>query len=257
MRKFFRIFIVTFLILNIQIKNTYCDALNLIEEKLEEVGVSKEYSNNIINYISSLKLSDEDANKILEDANDIISNITNKENYSDFTFSELLNIYGEALNIAEGLNINIDVDFSNKEVVLKDKDNKLMLIKCDIDDIKKYYEKYKESPFTYDDYDEVKSYINENNIIEKSDINSNESDDESSKSEIYNNSRLNEEANENNELSDSSYSDTNSNDNETFNRASAIKNKNVNRGLSIIFLVIFACVVISLLMDSIFSNREN
>ncbi|WP_195964724.1 hypothetical protein [Clostridium cuniculi] len=47
------------------------------------------------------------------------------------------------------------------------------------------------------------------------------------------------------------------NNNENLNTVSAIKSKNMNRVLSIIFLVLFACVLISLLIDSIFFNRRN
>ena len=138
MNKIFRIFIVSFLILNIPIIYAYSETLNLIEEKLDSVGVPEEYSNNIINYITNLKLSEEEAKSLLDDANNVLSTLKEKEDYSDFTFKELLNIYGEVLNIADSLNINVDLE--NKEVMLKDKESKLTLIKCDIDDIKRYYE---------------------------------------------------------------------------------------------------------------------
>ena len=37
--------------LNIQIIYVHSETLNLIEEKLDNVGIPKEYSDNIINYI--------------------------------------------------------------------------------------------------------------------------------------------------------------------------------------------------------------
>lgn len=253
MKKIFRILIIVFLVLNIPIIYVHSETLNLIEEKLESVGVPEKYSDNIINYITNLKLSDEETKKLLEEANNIISRIKEKEDYSDFTLTELLNIYGEALNIADELNINLDLDLSTKEVVLKDKDSKLTLIKCDIDDVKRYYENYKESPLTYGDYKELKGYIVENVIMsdENTDVNNNYN--RATEGDDYNKSNLNDKEITNNIMDNNSY-DSN---NESLNTVSAIKNKNMNRVLSIIFLVLFSCVVVSLLIDSIFFSDKN
>ncbi|WP_195469537.1 hypothetical protein [Clostridium sp. D43t1_170807_H7] len=261
MKKILRIFIVAFLILNIPIRYVHSETLNLIEEELENVGVPEEYSDNIINYITNLKLSEEETKNLLDEANDVISRLKEKEDYSDFTFTELLNIYDEALNIADTLNINFDLDLSTKEVVLKDKDSKLILIKCNIDDAKRYYENYKESHLTYQDYEELKSYIAENTITNEASINngdSNNNSDSIAENDDYNNGNNNlndEEIVKNSHVSDNSYNST-ENNNETLNSVSAIKRKNINRVLSIIFLVLFVCVVVSLLIDLIFFNRE-
>ena len=148
---------------------------------------------------------------------------------------------------------------SSKEVVLKDKNSKLTLIKCDIDDVKKVLWKIiKESPLTSQDYEELKSYIIENTIINDENTNSSDSNNSSrvTESDDYNKSDLNdEEVAKNSNSSDNSNSTVNNNEN--LNTVSAIKSKNMNRVLSIIFLVLFACVLISLLIDSIFFNRRN
>lgn len=258
MKKIFRILIIAFLVLNISIIYVHSETLNLIEEKLDSVGIPEEYSDNIINYITNLKLSDKETKNLLDEANNILSRIKEKEDYSDFTLIELLNIYGEALNIADELNINLDLDLSSKEVVLKDKNSKLTLIKCDIDDVKRYYENYKESPLTSQDYEELKSYIIENTIINDENTNSSDSNNSSriTESDNYNKNDLNdEEIAKNSNSSDNSNSTVNNNEN--LNTVSAIKSKNMNRVLSIIFLVLFSCVVVSLLIDSIFFNRKN
>lgn len=276
MKKIFRMLIIVFLTLNTQILYVHSETLNLIEDKLESIGIPDEYSDNIINYITNLKLTNEETKELLEEANNIFLRVKGKDDYSDFTFTELLNIYGEALNIAEELNINLDLDLSSKEVVLKDKDSKLTLIKCDMNDVKRYYENYTESPLTSQDYEELKSYIAENTIINDENKNSSESTSDSNniaKSDDYSNSDLNdnevaedskrsnssdlndEEIEKNGNVSDNSNSAENNN--ESLNTVSAIKSKNMNRVLSIVFLVLFACVVASLLIESIFFNRKD
>ena len=276
MKKIFRMLIIVFLTLNTQILYVHSETLNLIEDKLESIGIPDEYSDNIINYITNLKLTNEETKELLEEANNIFLRVKGKEDYSDFTFTELLNIYGEALNIAEELNINLDLDLSSKEVVLKDKDSKLTLIKCDIDDVKRYYENYTELPLTSQDYEELKSYIAENTIINDENKNSSESTSDSNniaKSDDYSNSDLNDnEVDEDSKRSNSSdlndgeiekngkisdNSNSTENNNESLNTVSAIKSKNMNRVLSIVFLVLFACVVASLLIESIFFNRKD
>ena len=257
MKRAFRIIIVIFIILNIQIVNTSGETLNLIEEKLVNVGISEEYSENITNYISNLKISDEEANELLVNVNEIISSLTNKENYNDFTFSELVSIYGEALNIAERLNINVDLDFFNKEVVLKDKESKLILIKCDLDDAKRYYENYKESPLTTEDYDNLKNYISESivsNDEEMKIVDNSKNNEEVENINAKSEQKLEEKQEENLELSENSYNQSQEN-NEVLNRVSSIKKKNVNRVLSIVFLVLISCVIISLLIDTIFFEK--
>ena len=259
MKNIFRILITVFLLINMQVIYVHSETLNLIEEKLGSVGIPEEYIENIISYITNLKLSDEEIKNLLEKANNIVSRVKEKEDYKDFTFTELLNIYDEALNIADELDINLDLDLSTKKVVLKDKDSKLTLIKCDIDDIKRYYENYKESPITSKDYQELRNYIFENTITNDENINSSEANNNSNimiESDNYDKNDLNhEEIAKNRNLSDNSNS-TSSN-NENLNKADAIKRENINRVFSIIFLVIFACVIISLLIDSIFFIKEN
>lgn len=257
-KKVFKILIITFLALNIPIIYVHSETLNLIEEKLDSVGVPDEYGDNIINYITNLKLSTEETKNLLEDINNIISKIKEKEDYNDFTFTELLNIYGEALNIADELNINLDLDLSTKEVVLKDKDSKLTLIKCDVNDIKRYYENYKVSPLTSQDYEILKSYIVENTIINDKNTNDSEGSNNSNdmiKSDDYGNSDLSDDE-VSKESKKSNSSDSNESNNETLNTVSAIKSKNVNRVLSIVFLVLFACVILSILFGVLFDKEE-
>lgn len=258
MKKIFRIFIVAFLFLNIPIIYVHSETFNLIEEKLESIGVPEEYDDNIINYITNLKLTDEETKELLEEANNIFLRVKEKDDYSDFTLTELLNIYGEALNIADELNINLDLDLSSKEVVLKDKDSKLTLIKCDIDDVKRYYENYKESPLTSKDYEALKSYIVENTITNDENINSSYSNNNSNgmtESDDYGNSDLSDD-DVSKESKKSNSSDSNESNNETLNTVSAIKSKNVNRVLSIVFLVLFACVILSILFGVLFDKEE-
>ena len=250
MKKIFRILIIAFLVLNISIIYVHSETLNLIEEKLDSVGVPEEYSDNIINYINNLKLSEEETTKLLDEANDVILKIKDKKN---FTFTDLINIYGEALNIADSLNINVDLNIANKEVMLKDKDSKLTLIKCNIDDVRRYYENYKKSPLTSQDYQELKSFIAENTITNEEDIEKDR--DTNNLNNISDNNLNDKEIAKNNESSTSNYNSSENND-KTFNTVSAIRRKNVNRVLSIVFLVLFACVLVSLLIDSIFFKRE-
>ena len=215
MKNIFRILITVFLLINMQVIYVHSETLNLIEEKLGSVGIPEEYIENIISYITNLELSDEEIKNLLEKANNIVSRVKEKEDYKDFTLTELLNIYDEALNIADELNINLDL--STKKVVLKDKDSKLTLIKCDIDDIKRYYENYKESPITSKDYEELRNYILENTIINDENINSSEANNNSNimiESDNYDKNDLNhEEIAKNRNLSDNTNSTSNNNEN--------------------------------------------
>ena len=125
-------------------------------------------------------------------------------------------------------------------------------------DVKRYYENYKKSPFTSKDYEDLKGYIVENTITNDEKINSSESNNSNKITESYDYDKSNlkdEEITKNSKTSDNSNSTENKNEN--LNTVSAIKSKNMNRVLSIVFLVLFACVIVSLLIDSIFFYRKN
>ena len=83
--------------------------------------------------------------------------------------------------------------------------------------------------------------VNSNRIIESDNYDKNDLNDE----EVAKNSNLSDNSN------------STSNNNENLNKADAIKRENINRVFSIIFLVIFTCVVISLLIESIVFIKEN
>lgn len=253
MKKVFRILIFSLLILNLSTKFVHGEILSLIGERLESIGIQEKYSDNIISHINNLNLSKEELQKISEDIDNMILSIQNKESYNDFSFKEMINIYGEVLNIMDCLNINVDLDLDKKEVVLKSKDSKLTLIKCDINEAKKYYENYKQSPFTIQDYEELKSFIEDNSRTNKELENEN----------IYNNKFENNDNTYLNdkELIEDSKEEINTDDsiknNKNFNTVSAIKRRNINRVLGIIFLVLFACVSISILINYVFFNKED
>ena len=142
MKKVFRILIFLILILSLSPQLIHAEILSLIGERLESIGIEENYSDNIISHINNLNLRKEEVQKISEDIDNMIVSIQNKESYTDFSFKEMINIYGKTLNIMDSLNIIVDLDLDKKEVVLKGKDSKLTLINCDINEEKKYYENY-------------------------------------------------------------------------------------------------------------------
>lgn len=253
MKKLFRIFIISILFLNMQMISAHSETFKLIEEKLGDLGISEEYTDNIINYINDLDLSDEEVKGILEDSKSVFSNIKDTKGYEDFTFSELVNIYGKALNIANDLNISINVDFSNKEIELIDKKSNLTLFKCDVNDAKKYYESYKEKPITSEEYNQLISYISES-----VDRDSNESN--SYDSYLNDEIRIDEKANSNesdSEISENTNVKNTSNDSDNIlNKTSTTRSKNINRTLSIIYIILFFCVIFSILLGVMFKDKE-
>ena len=51
---------------------------------------------------------------------------------NDFSLSDLVGIYSEALRVANDLDIEVKIDSNNKEVEIKDKENDEILLKCHI-----------------------------------------------------------------------------------------------------------------------------
>lgn len=254
MRKVFRILIFLILILNSSTTFVHGEILNLMEEKLEGIGIEEKYSNNIISHINNLNLSKEEVEKISEDINNMILSVQHKENYNEFTFTELINIYGEVLNIMDCLNINVELDLDKEEIVLKSKNYKLTLLKCNIDEVKIYYENYKKSPFTTKEYEYLKSLIEDNSMSNKK-LEGGNNYNYKFQNENYNYLQ-DKEVNENNKI-ESNTDNINKDNTEFFNTVSAIKKRNINRVLGIIFLVLFACVSISILVNYVFFNKEN
>ena len=62
-----KIFISCFLLLNILILPVHSQNINFIKGKLEEIGIPKEYSKNIYEYIENLNINEGKIKKIISD----------------------------------------------------------------------------------------------------------------------------------------------------------------------------------------------
>lgn len=113
-----------------------------VKEDLKEIGVEEEYRENIEKYLENLNISEEDINTLSEEAKEVIGTVQDKNSISDFSFSEILNLYKKTKNVAKDLNIDFDFSIANKSFTLKDKKNNNVLIEGSISDLENYYDKY-------------------------------------------------------------------------------------------------------------------
>ena len=154
-----KVFTVSFLLINTFILPVNSENVDLFKVKLEEIGIPEEYSKNISDHMENLDISAEEFQAIMNNSSEVFSRIEEGQEISDFSLSDLVGIYSEALRVANDLDIEVKIDSNNKEVEIKDKENDEILLKCHIEDVKKYYENYKKSPLTDEEYDDLLKYI--------------------------------------------------------------------------------------------------
>ena len=93
-----KIFISCFLLLNILILPVHSQNINFIKGKLEEIGIPKEYSKNIYEYIENLNINEGKIKKIISDSSEIINDIKGGKSLKEFSLSQLSQIYSSGIS---------------------------------------------------------------------------------------------------------------------------------------------------------------
>ena len=233
-----KVFISFFLLLNILILPVHSQNINFIKGKLEEIGIPKEYSKNIYEYIENLNINEGKIKKIISDSSEIINDIKGGKSLKEFSLSQLSQIYSDALMLANELGIQVNIDSYNNKFEIKDKKNGEILLICDIKGAIKYYNNYKESPFTKEEYNELFDYINKEEINENNEFVDDNTNDEVVKNEYE------------------SKEDKNINVVNGTQESSRAINKSKIRIMSIIYLILFLCVIVSLIAKGIFVEEN-
>ena len=233
-----KIFISCFLLLNILILPVHSQNINFIKGKLEEIGIPKEYSKNIYEYIENLNINEGKIKKIISDSSEIINDIKGGKSLKEFSLSQLSQIYSDALMLANELGIQVNIDSYNNKFEIKDKKSGEILLICDIKGAIKYYNNYKESPFTKEEYNELFDYINKEEINENNEFVDDNTNDEVVKNEYE------------------SKEDKNINVVNGTQESSRAINKSKIRIMSIIYLILFLCVIVSLIAKGIFVEEN-
>ncbi len=139
-----------------------------VKEDLEKIGVEEEYRENIETYLENLNISKEDINNIMEEAKEVIRSIQDKNSISDFSFSEIFGLYKKTKGVAKDLNLDFGFSIANKSFTLKDKKNNNVLIEGNISDLENYYDKYVE--ILQDKESHLETNISKQNNNEKENI---------------------------------------------------------------------------------------
>ena len=193
-----------------------------VKEDLKEIGVEEEYRENIEKYLENLNISEEDINTLSEEAKEVIGTVQDKNSISDFSFSEILNLYKKTKNVAKDLNIDFDFSIANKSFTLKDKKNNKVLIEGSISDLENYYDKYVAI---------LKDEALENNKSKKSNLQTNIPKQDNNEKEII--TKIEEVNEENKIIPKASEENKNSYNNVTekkvdINKNNALENKDKN-----------------------------
>ena len=212
--------------------------INFIKGKLEEIGIPKEYSKNIYEYIENLNINEGKIKKIISDSSEIINDIKGGKSLKEFSLLQLSQIYSDALMFANELGIQVNIDSYNNKFEIKDKKSGEILLICDIEGAIKYYNNYKKSPFTKEEYNELFDYINKEEINENNEFVDDNTNDEVVKNEYE------------------SKEDKNINVVNGTQKSGRGVNKSKIRIMSIIYFILFLCVIVSLIAKGIFVEEN-
>lgn len=146
MRKIIKSSISLFIFINIFSINVAAGDLSYIEEALVDLGVNEDYSENIVEYLENIEISESDFQEIENNVNDIKEVVQNND--EDINFLKYYTVYDNVMDIAEIMNLDLDVDLSDLSISLIDKNNDNILYEGDTDSLMQIYSNYKESNYT-------------------------------------------------------------------------------------------------------------
>ena len=142
MKKSIKAILAMLLLLNIISINCNAEDFSNLKENLNSLGISEEYSENIVEYLDDLRLSEIKLNDLADNAVDIISVVGEKDSIDDFTISEFYQIYNKGIAIADDLNLGVDINLGDRSFEIVDKGTESTLFKGDINDVKEIYSNY-------------------------------------------------------------------------------------------------------------------
>lgn len=199
MKKVIRSFIILFIAINILSVNAVAKDFSYIEESLNNLGIDEDYSENIVEYLNKLEISKTQYNEIVENTSDIVAVLGEKTHAENFDFFQYYTLYDKVMNIAEILDLGLDVNLNDKSFMLLDKNTKNILYEGDVNSLSELYSKYKNMNTSIDIteiVEDVKSDDIENEIKSVDEKNYN---NVSNNANIKNNKNISEDINKKNE----------------------------------------------------------
>ena len=201
MKKSIKVILAMLLLLNIISINCNAEDFSNLKESLNSLGISEEYSENIVEYLGDLELSEIKLNDLADNAGDIISVVGERDSIDDFTISEFYQIYSKGIAIADDLNLDVDINLGDRSFEIVDKGTESTLFKGDINDVKEIYSNYITNDYNVS-LDSISDLIAKEDLEEK-DISEYSNDSEESADYLNNdmnikdNTETNEESKQN------------------------------------------------------------
>lgn len=147
MKKTSKILVSLFIFINIFTINIFAVDLAYIEEALIHIGIDEEYSENIVQYLEGISITESDVQKIENNINDIKSFIEDSKDEEEINFLKYYSVYDNIMDISKLLNLNLDFDINNLNIKLIDEKNNNVLFEGDINSLVQIYSNYKESNY--------------------------------------------------------------------------------------------------------------
>lgn len=170
MKKTSKILVSLFIFINIFTINIFAVDLAYIEEALIHIGIDEEYSENIVQYLEGISITESDVQKIENNINDIKSFIEDSKDEEEINFLKYYSVYDNIMDISKLLNLNLDFDINNLNIKLIDEKNNNVLFEGDINSLVQIYSNYKESNYNInieEIVEDINLNIKENNGEEK------------------------------------------------------------------------------------------
>ncbi|MBC5625035.1 hypothetical protein H8S10_06135 [Clostridium sp. NSJ-49] len=145
MRKIIKSSISLFIFIFIFSVNVFAGDLSYIEEALVNLGVNEDYSENIVEYLENIEISESDFQEIENNVNDIKEVVQNND--EDINFLKYYTVYDNIMDIAKIMNLDLDVDLSDLSISLIDKNNNNILYEGDTNSLMQIYSNYRESNY--------------------------------------------------------------------------------------------------------------
>ena len=144
MRNLFKLTFLFFCAFLLSTNITYAKDTGELEKQLSDLGIAEEYTNNIAEYVNNIDITDEEYNNIIADGEAVITMVNGKNSITDFSLSELYNVYGNIRSIMKQLNLSMKIDMKNRQFAIVDKATNSVLYKGNPKDIDDYYANYEE-----------------------------------------------------------------------------------------------------------------
>ena len=134
-----------FILIVTNITEVSAEEIAVTKEQIIELGIPKEYSENIVTYIDNMNLSNEEIVALINKNQHIVDYLKEDNKITKLELKDILTLHNYIDETLQDLKLELDLDIFDRKIRIIDSIKENILFQCEIGEIEQYYEDFIEA----------------------------------------------------------------------------------------------------------------